>query len=68
MELLKYKDMKEPKFKKFLAVLSDGESIEFKYPVPITCKYVQTLAYHCINRQYGTNISPFDVVSIQGIK
>lgn len=60
--------MKELKFKKFIAVLSDGESIEFKYPVPITCKYVQTLAYHIINLQHGTNISPLDVVSIQGIK
>lgn len=68
MELLKCKDMKEPKFKKFLAVLSDGESIEFKYPVPITCKYVQTLAYHCINRQHGINISQSDVVSVEGVK
>lgn len=60
--------MKEPKFKKFIAVLSDGQSVEFKYPSPITCKYVHPLAYHCINRQHGTNISPFDVISIQGVK
>lgn len=59
--------MKQEKYRLFLVRLINGAEYEVKTASMITERYCELLAYHIVNKQHGTNLSPSDVLSVKGI-
>lgn len=59
--------MKQTKYRYFSVLLIDGTEYEIKTYSAMTERYCELLAYHLVNKQHGTNLSPSDVLSVKGI-